>query len=163
MPFSGFRHYEKFPRGKKEFYLLSVFMGDIVKSKEICSQLAKRGRSCNERSSPITDVFKPSEIITDGKMERSNQTDKVSDDEGNRENISTEESHHGHNTSDHHSLAERKHVVKPRQLHHSEIHQQIHRHHVEVHYEPSSNHRGSLFGQNPAHNIHYTSRRVIDS
>ncbi|XP_014239611.1 uncharacterized protein LOC106661025 [Cimex lectularius] len=42
-----FRKFKTAPYGRGEYYLLSVFLGDIVGSPMLCRQLAKRGRSCN--------------------------------------------------------------------------------------------------------------------
>ncbi|GLV37707.1 uncharacterized protein CBL_13980 [Carabus blaptoides fortunei] len=42
------RQYKGSPDRNKEFYLLSVFLGDIVASPKFCNQLAKRGRNCSE-------------------------------------------------------------------------------------------------------------------
>ncbi|XP_063220743.1 uncharacterized protein LOC134530086 [Bacillus rossius redtenbacheri] len=40
------REYESSPPPQREHRLLSVFLGDIVHSPELCRQLAKRGRGC---------------------------------------------------------------------------------------------------------------------
>ncbi|GBP26578.1 hypothetical protein EVAR_18215_1 [Eumeta japonica] len=39
------RQYNRSPEQNKEFYLLSVFLGDIIASPQLCHQLAKR-RPC---------------------------------------------------------------------------------------------------------------------
>nr|CAD7577837.1 unnamed protein product [Timema californicum] len=41
-----FSDYESSPVSNRENYLLSVFLGDIIKSPDLCRQLAKRGRAC---------------------------------------------------------------------------------------------------------------------
>ncbi|XP_043282285.1 uncharacterized protein [Venturia canescens] len=46
-----FSQYKASPSRMKDNYLVSVFLGDIVGSPELCHQLAKRGRSCGESSS----------------------------------------------------------------------------------------------------------------
>lgn len=45
-----FSKYGDTPGSNKKFYLLSVFLGDIVASPDLCRQLAKRGRSCHAAS-----------------------------------------------------------------------------------------------------------------
>ncbi|XP_075227566.1 uncharacterized protein LOC142328014 [Lycorma delicatula] len=40
------RKFRSAPEGKKQYYMLSVFMGDIMGSPNLCHQLAKRGRGC---------------------------------------------------------------------------------------------------------------------
>ncbi|KAK9502231.1 hypothetical protein O3M35_011039 [Rhynocoris fuscipes] len=48
-----FKNYGRWPKNNGDYYLLSVFMGDIVGSATLCRQLAKRGRSCyNTRTPP---------------------------------------------------------------------------------------------------------------
>ncbi|XP_015609377.1 uncharacterized protein LOC107274615 [Cephus cinctus] len=46
-----FSQYKSSPDPMKENYLLSVFMGDIIGSPNLCHQLAKRGRGCNDELS----------------------------------------------------------------------------------------------------------------
>lgn len=46
-----FSKYEDTPKATKKFYLLSVFLGDIVASPNLCKELAKKGRSC-QRNEP---------------------------------------------------------------------------------------------------------------
>ncbi|KAG8319510.1 hypothetical protein J6590_090590 [Homalodisca vitripennis] len=41
-----FSKYAKSPDNMKQFYLLSVILGDVVASPSLCHQLAKRGRGC---------------------------------------------------------------------------------------------------------------------
>ncbi|KAK7870918.1 hypothetical protein R5R35_012144 [Gryllus longicercus] len=41
-----FSRYKSAPPGEKQNYLLSVFLGDMVRSPSLCLGLAKRGRSC---------------------------------------------------------------------------------------------------------------------
>ncbi|KAF7993466.1 hypothetical protein HCN44_010061 [Aphidius gifuensis] len=43
-----FRQYKTPTDTMKENYLLSVFLGEIVRSPTLCHQLAKRGRACDE-------------------------------------------------------------------------------------------------------------------
>ncbi|KAJ8974849.1 hypothetical protein NQ317_016684 [Molorchus minor] len=41
-----FSNYKQSKENQKEFYLLSVFLGDFIGSTRFCNQLAKRGRTC---------------------------------------------------------------------------------------------------------------------
>ncbi|XP_008194617.1 uncharacterized protein LOC103313343 [Tribolium castaneum] len=41
-----FSNYKSTKEKQKEFYLLSVFLGDFIASPRFCNQLAKRGRAC---------------------------------------------------------------------------------------------------------------------
>ncbi|XP_072402264.1 uncharacterized protein [Diabrotica undecimpunctata] len=43
-----FRNYKASPEKNKEFYLLSVFLGDFIQSPKFCNQLVKRGRACKD-------------------------------------------------------------------------------------------------------------------
>ncbi|KAK9758899.1 hypothetical protein QE152_g565 [Popillia japonica] len=43
-----FSHYKTTADKNKEFYLLSVFLGDFIASPKFCNQLAKRGRVCKD-------------------------------------------------------------------------------------------------------------------
>ncbi|CAH1103630.1 unnamed protein product [Psylliodes chrysocephalus] len=46
-----FSKYKTSPEKHKEFYLLSVFLGDFIQSPKFCNQLAKRGRACKDEQS----------------------------------------------------------------------------------------------------------------
>ncbi|XP_019872706.1 uncharacterized protein LOC109600950 [Aethina tumida] len=41
-----FSNYKESKEAQKEYYLLSVFLGDFIASPKFCNQLAKRGREC---------------------------------------------------------------------------------------------------------------------
>nr|XP_023021534.1 uncharacterized protein LOC111509910 [Leptinotarsa decemlineata] len=43
-----FSNYKTATEKQKEFYLLSVFLGDFIASPSFCNQLVKRGRGCKE-------------------------------------------------------------------------------------------------------------------
>ncbi|KAJ3639576.1 hypothetical protein Zmor_002927 [Zophobas morio] len=43
-----FSNYKVTKEKQKEFYLLSVFLGDFIASPRFCNQLAKRGRVCSD-------------------------------------------------------------------------------------------------------------------
>ncbi|GJQ67434.1 hypothetical protein Trydic_g5107 [Trypoxylus dichotomus] len=43
-----FSHYKTTSDKNKEFYLLSIFLGDFIASPKFCNQLAKRGRICKD-------------------------------------------------------------------------------------------------------------------
>ncbi|CAH1378233.1 hypothetical protein MTP99_019591 [Tenebrio molitor] len=43
-----FSNYKSTREKQKEFYLLSVFLGDFIASPRFCNQLVKRGRACTE-------------------------------------------------------------------------------------------------------------------
>nr|CAH7741583.1 unnamed protein product [Callosobruchus chinensis] len=43
-----FSHYKNSKEKQKEYYLLSVFLGDFIASPRFCNQLVKRGRICEE-------------------------------------------------------------------------------------------------------------------
>ncbi|XP_022915544.1 uncharacterized protein [Onthophagus taurus] len=43
-----FSHYKTTSDKNKEFYLLSIFLGDFIASPKFCNLLAKRGRACND-------------------------------------------------------------------------------------------------------------------
>ncbi|CAG9855475.1 unnamed protein product [Phyllotreta striolata] len=51
-----FRNYKSSPQKHKEFYLLSVFLGDFVQSKQFCNQLVKRGRSCKDDLDSLSSI-----------------------------------------------------------------------------------------------------------
>ncbi|RZF36210.1 hypothetical protein LSTR_LSTR008536 [Laodelphax striatellus] len=38
--------YLQAPLGKKQFYMLSILLGDIIESPELCYRLAEKGRAC---------------------------------------------------------------------------------------------------------------------
>lgn len=43
-----FSNYKASKEKQKEFYFLSVFLGDFLASPKFCNQLVKRGRNCTD-------------------------------------------------------------------------------------------------------------------
>lgn len=41
------RNFSQLPQSRQQFYLLSVFLGDIIKSVELCQHFKDTGRICH--------------------------------------------------------------------------------------------------------------------